>query len=148
MNEITIDDQLQEFLEAERGQAVDPARFSPQELRVYQMIFEELGKEPAVAVPLQFPEMVVRRIKRRSAAKNAVIYLGMAVFAAVATGAIYLLFELVDKQSAAVFGTFVGHNKWMILYLLVLVLVIQRLDRSRDFIFGATRKGWQRQDIA
>ena len=148
MSEATTDDQLQEFLEGGGDLRVDPALFSPQDVQVYQLIFERLGQEPDVAVPLQFPETVVRRIRRATVAKHVLLYVGIAVFTVVATAAIYFLFEVVDKESAAVFGTFIGHNKWMILYLLALVLVMQRLDRSRGSIFGAARKGWQRQGIA
>lgn len=128
MSEVTADVQLQEFLEGGGDLPVDPLLCSPQEVRAYQLIFEELQFEPDAPVPPEFAVRVLRRVKRTIRMQRFIFSLWIALFAVVGTALVYILFELADKNSAKIYGAFIGHYKWVFVYIILFVLAIQYLD--------------------
>jgi len=139
MSELT-DDIIQESLEGNLPLPADLTSSSKKEVEIYQLIFEGLKWEPIALLQPDLSVRIIRRIKLITRIKDLVFYSLIAVITIAGATAIYYLFELLDKQGADQFAMFTLQYKWIFIYSLSFILIIQYLDqkisRGRSKIVG------------
>ena len=129
MSELT-DDIIQESLEGNLPLPADLTSSSKKEVEIYQLIFEGLKWEPIALIQPDLSVRIIRRIKLITRIKDLVFYSLIAVITIAGATAIYYLFELLDKQSADQFAMFTLQYKWIFIYSLFFILIIQYLDQK------------------
>jgi hypothetical protein len=129
MSELT-DDIIQKSLEAGRPLPVDLTSSAENEVEVYRLIFEGLKREPFVSIRSDFSAMVIQKIKTKNRVRDIGFYSLIAMITVAGMAGIYYLLELLDKKSANQYVAFTVHYKWILIYILCSILIVQYLDQK------------------
>jgi hypothetical protein len=129
MSEIT-DDLIQQSLEAGGPLPVDLASSGEKEVEVYRVIFEGLKREPFVSIRPDFSAMVIQKIKTKDRIGDIGFYSLIAMITVAGMAGIYYVLELLDKESANQYVAFAVHYKWILIYVLCSILIVQYLDQK------------------
>jgi hypothetical protein len=129
MSELT-DDIIQKSLEAGRPLPVELTSTAENEVEVYRLIFEGLKREPFVSIRSDFSAMVIQKIKKKNRVWDIGFYSLIAMITVASMTGIYYLLELLDKKSANQYVAFTAHYKWILIYILCSILIVQYLDQK------------------
>ena len=129
MSEIT-DDLIQQSLEAGGPLPVDLTSSAEKDVEIYRVIFEGLKREPFVSIRPGFSTKLIQKIKTRNRVRDIGFYSLIALTTVAGMAGIYYLLELLDKESANQYVAFIVHNKWILLYVLCSILIVQYLDQK------------------
>ena len=124
------DDIIQESLEGGLPLPVELASSCEEEIEVYRLIFEELEREPPMSIRPDLSARVLRKIKTLKRVRDIGFYLAIVIITVTGMVGMYYLLGFLDKKSAAEFADFMVHYRWLFLYALSFVLIIQYLDQK------------------
>jgi hypothetical protein len=74
--------------------------------------------------------MVIQKIKTKNRVSDIGFYSLIAMITVAGMAGIYYLLELLDKKSANQYVAFTFHYKWILIYILCFILIVQYLDQK------------------
>ena len=125
------DEEIQKMLEQRLSISKDDlTEDSKDDMAAYRFLFENLEKEPSEGLPYDFSKNVTRKVQaaviRRQERKWS-IYITLIIIAAFA--GISGFMALFNYKATSQLVTVIGQYKWVILFILVSILVIQYADQ-------------------
>ena len=125
------DEEIQKMLEQRLSIPKDDlTEDSKDDMAAYRFLFESLEKEPAEGLPFDFSKKVARKVQAAVTQKQERrwnIYITLIIVAAFA--GISGFMALFNYKAISQLVTVIGQYKWVILFILVSILVIQYADQ-------------------
>lgn len=126
------DDDIQKLLEQGLAKPADDLfAVNKDDIKAYQFLFEELGKEPAEGLPFNFAANVRRHIQTKvTRIADIKLYSLMAVIGVLGFTVAFCLLVAYNQKAALHFYSAVSAYKWVFTLALVCFLGIQYLDQK------------------
>ncbi len=125
------DEAMQEMMESRLKGLKDRPPVDNEDLQAYSLLFEALGKEPAIPLRTAFSSKVTARIlARENRAADLKIYalVGFGLMALLSGAYMYL--DSLDFLPTSSLAVFLIKNKGALVFSIVTLLVVQVLDKS------------------
>jgi hypothetical protein len=126
------DEEIQKMLEQHLSIPKDDlTEDSKDDMAAYQFLFESMEKEPAEGLPYDFSKKVARKVQAQVNSRQErkwSVYITLIIMAAF--GGVYGFMALFNYKATSQLTTTMGQYKWVILFALANILVIQYVDQN------------------